>query len=71
MGRNLAFNEMKIILAMTLREYEFECVGLKGNEVGRATYTDLDVVFGDVVFQELGLEAKPRGKMNMRVRKVV
>ncbi|KAF2228137.1 cytochrome P450 [Elsinoe ampelina] len=71
LGQNLAMDELKIILLMTVREYEFECVGLKPNERPRAEFTDLDGVFGDVVFQELGIEARPRGDVPMRVRRVV
>jgi cytochrome P450 len=69
LGQNLAQNELKVILLMTLRDYDFECAHLKPNERPRTSFTDLDTVFGDVVFQELGLEAKPRGGMMMRVRK--
>jgi hypothetical protein len=55
---------------MTLREYIFECVDLKPNKTPRTSFTDMDTVFGDIVFQELGLEAKPRGGMMMRVQKI-
>jgi hypothetical protein len=53
---------------MTIRDYDFECANLKPNAKPRATYTKLDSVYGDIVFQELGLEAKPRGGMMMRVK---
>ena len=71
LGRNLAVDELKVILLMTAREYEFECAGLKPNEKPKMEYTALDQVFGDIVFQELALEAKPRGGMMMRVSKRV
>ena len=61
---------MKVILIMTVRDYEFECVGLVPNKVPKTRYTDLDTIYGDVIFQELGLEAKPPGGVDMRVRKV-
>lgn len=70
LGLNLAQNELKIILLMTIRDYDFECADLKPNEKPRTCYTKLDTVYGDIVFQELGLEAKPRGKMMMKVKKV-
>jgi hypothetical protein len=55
---------------MTVRDYEFECAGLKPNAQPKTTYTELDTVFGDIVFQELGLEARPRGGMMMTCKKV-
>ena len=54
---------------MTVRDYEFECADLKPNARPRSSYTELDTVFGDIIFQELGIEAKPRGGMMMRCRK--
>jgi hypothetical protein len=69
LGQNLAQDELRIILLMTAREYEFECAGLKPNTKPKTSYTELDTVFGDIVFQELGLEARPRGGMMMRCRK--
>ncbi|KAJ5604924.1 cytochrome P450 [Penicillium lagena] len=69
LGQNLAMNELKVILIMTIRDYDFECVDLRPNSKPRVTYTDLDTVFGDMVFQELGLEAKPRGNVCMTVKK--
>ncbi|KAL6357151.1 hypothetical protein LRP88_10770 [Fusarium phalaenopsidis] len=69
LGQNLATNELKVILVMTVRDYSFECAGLKPNDKPKTTYTDLDRVYGDIVFQELGLEAKPRGGMMMTVKK--
>jgi hypothetical protein len=55
---------------MTLRDYEFKCADLKPNAIPRSSFTDMDTVFGDIVFQELGLEAKPRGGMMMTVAKI-
>lgn len=69
MGQNLATNELKVILLMRLREYDFETADRKPNKEPRTTYTKLDTIYGDLVFQELGMEAKPRGGMKMRVRK--
>lgn len=69
MGLNLAMNKMKVILAMTVRDFDFQCADLKANEQPRGMHTDLDLIFGDKVFQELGLEAKPRGGMKMTVKR--
>ena len=69
LGQNLAQDELRVILLMTARDYEFECAGLKPNVRPRTSWTDLDTVFGDIVFQELGMEAKPRGGMMMRCSK--
>jgi cytochrome P450 len=69
-GQDLAVDELRIILLMTIREFEFEYRHFEANGVPRADYTRLDTVYGDVVFQELGLEAKPRHGMVMKVKQV-
>jgi cytochrome P450 len=69
LGQNLSQNELKVVLLMTMRDYTFECANLKPNVKPKTPYTDMDTVYGDIIFQELGLEAKPRGGMMMRVRK--
>lgn len=66
-GQNLATNELKIILLLIARDYSFEVEILQPNAKPRGLHTDLDTVFGDWVFQELGLEAKPRRNMKFRV----
>lgn len=71
LGQNLAMNEMKVIMIMTMRDYDFECQGLRPNQPARATYTDMDGVFGDSVFQELGMEARLRCGMMLKVKKRV
>jgi hypothetical protein len=71
LGQNLAQDELKVIMLLTVRDYDFECAGLKPNAKPKAIYTDLDTTYGDIIFQELGLEARPRGGMMMRVRKRV
>lgn len=69
LGQNLATNELKIILMMTVRDYNFECADIQPNAKPRTVHTDWDTVFGDNVFQELGMEAKPRGKVMMVAKK--
>ncbi|KKP04884.1 hypothetical protein THAR02_02985 [Trichoderma harzianum] len=68
LGQNLAMNELKVILLMVVRDFEFECAGLEPNAKPKTSYTNLDTVFGDVIFQELGIEARPRGGMMMTVK---
>lgn len=69
LGQNLAMNELKIILIHTIRDYEFEVRTFEPNAEARTTYTNLDTVYGDTIFQELGMEAKPRGKMMVKVKR--
>ena len=69
LGQNLAIEELRVILLLTIRDYDFRCANLKPNATPRVPFTSLDTEFGDIVFQELGLEAKPRGGMMMTVSK--
>jgi cytochrome P450 len=65
MGQELAMDELRVVLLLTVRDFDFECVGVKPNSTPRACYTDLDLQLGDMVFQEVGLEAKPRAGMTI------
>ncbi|KAF3001900.1 hypothetical protein E8E13_006170 [Curvularia kusanoi] len=69
LGQPLAMDEMKTILLLTIRDFDFTCAGLKPNKTPRVPWTDLDLTFGDRAFQEFLFEAKPRDGMRMRVRK--
>lgn len=69
LGQNLAIDELRVILLLTVKDYNFDCAGLKPNAKPRGPYTELDTIYGDIVFQELGMEAKPRGGMMMTVSK--
>ncbi|KAF2495414.1 cytochrome P450 3A30 [Lophium mytilinum] len=69
LGRELAIDEMKIVLLLTAREFDFECANVVPNKEPRCGWTDLDTKVGDIAFQELGFEAKPRGGMMMKVSK--
>lgn len=69
LGMNLAMNEMKVVLLLVARDFDFRFADLKPNLNARAHFTRLDKTFGDVVFQEIGLEAKPKGPMKMLVKK--
>jgi cytochrome P450 len=68
LGQPLAMDELKIILLLTIREFDFTCTGLKPNKTQRVPWTDLDLTFGDRAFQEFLFEAKPRDGMQMKVR---
>ncbi|KAJ4296315.1 hypothetical protein N0V90_006360 [Kalmusia sp. IMI 367209] len=67
-GQTMAMEEMKVTLLLTVREFDFECSGLKPTEQ-RVGWTRLDEVFGDRAFQEMKFEAKPRDGVPMTVRK--
>lgn len=67
LGQDLAMDDMRVILLLTVRDFDFECARLKPNSKPRATFMDLDTVYGDIVFPELAMEAKPRGGMMMAV----
>ncbi|KAF2278104.1 cytochrome P450 [Westerdykella ornata] len=76
LGQTMAMEEMKVVLLLTVREFEFEvlpCEGEGEKEKGkprqRVPWTDLDTRFGDVAFQEMVFEARPRGGMRVRVRR--
>jgi cytochrome P450 len=70
LGQNLAIDELRIILLETIRDYDFECVGLQPNVKQWAPWSDLDKTFGDICFQKMGLGAQVRDGMMMRVKKV-
>ncbi|KAI2616233.1 cytochrome P450 [Hypoxylon sp. NC1633] len=65
LGENLAIDIARVTLLLTMRDFNFDCAGLEPNPKPKSTYTDLDTVFGDIVFQELAIEARPRGGMMM------
>ncbi|KAL3298632.1 cytochrome P450 [Colletotrichum asianum] len=69
MGENLAMNELKIIFSLILVDFSSKCHGLAPSTKTTTSYTDLDQIYGGIIFQELGLEAKPRGGMMMTVRR--
>lgn len=69
LGQPLAMDEMKIILLLTVRDFDLACVGLEPNKTPRVPWSDLDLIFGDRAFQEFVLEAKPRDGMPMSVKK--
>jgi cytochrome P450 len=69
-GQGLAIDEIRVILLLTVREFDFECcAALRPNRKQRAPYTTLDLRLGDQVFQEIGLSSKPREGMMVTVRR--
>lgn len=69
MGRELAMDELRGLLLCLVRWLDFELAGLGPSEKQRVPWMELDTKLGDLAFQELGLEAKPRGGVMMRVRR--
>lgn len=69
LGQPLAMDDMKIMLLLTIRDFDFACKGLRPNKTPRVPWTDMDLIFGDRAFQEYIFEAKPRDGMPMSVRK--
>lgn len=72
MGREVAMDEMRAVLLLTARWFDFETVGPGANphpRVPEVTTLDADTPLGDWAFQELVMEAKPRGGAMMRVRR--
>jgi cytochrome P450 len=69
LGRNMAMNELKVVLISIIHDFDFECANLEPNATPHSLYTDLDTKFGNVIFQTMGLSASPRGGMIMRVKK--
>jgi hypothetical protein len=61
--------EMKVILLFTIRDFDFQCANLKPNKTPRVPWTDLDLTFGDLAFQDCVLEARPRDGMPFIVKR--
>lgn len=69
LGQPLAMDELKTILLLIVRDFDFTCADLKPNKTQRVEWTDLDLTYGDRAFQEFVFEAKPRDGMPMTVKK--
>ncbi|KAL5380031.1 hypothetical protein DPSP01_008068 [Paraphaeosphaeria sporulosa] len=68
LGQTMAMEEMKVTLLLTVRDFDFECSGLKPTKQ-RFGWTDLDTIFGDRAFTVMKFEAKPIDGMPMTVRR--
>jgi cytochrome P450 len=69
LGQPLAMDELKIVLLLTIRDFDFTCADLKPNSTPRVGWTDWDLTFGDRAFQQFIFEARPRDGMPMTVKK--
>lgn len=69
LGQPLAMDELKIVLLLIIRDFDFTCADLKPNKTPRVEWLDFDLTYGDRAFQEFVFEAKPRDGMPMTVKK--
>ncbi|KLJ05508.1 hypothetical protein EMPG_11008 [Blastomyces silverae] len=67
-GQDLAMMEMRMVLLIALRSFEFEALGINPHDNPAASYTTLDREFGDLVYQMQSLTARPIGGQHMKVR---
>ena len=70
MGQELAIDEMRIILLMTVRWFDLEAV-VRAESISkepRVSYTNWDTKIGDLAFQELKMGASPRNGMAMHAK---
>ncbi|KXX75066.1 putative sterigmatocystin biosynthesis P450 monooxygenase stcS [Madurella mycetomatis] len=68
MGQTLAMDEMKIMLLMTARWFDFELRDHNPVKEPRLGHTKLDTILGDHAFQTVRFTAGPTGEVRMRVR---
>lgn len=59
-------DELRIMLLLTVRWFDFETLVNGTSE--RVMYMDLDKKVGDLAFQMVGMEARPRHDMKMKVK---
>ncbi len=74
MGRAIAMDEMRAVLLLTARWFDFTLAddgsgSTVPSKSPRASFTNLDTLVGDMAFPEIGLEAKPRGGLPMRIKR--
>ncbi|PGG98102.1 hypothetical protein AJ79_08983 [Helicocarpus griseus UAMH5409] len=67
-GQNLAMMEMRMVLLLVLRSFDFEALGIKPHNNPIATYTNLDTIYGDLIYQRQALTARPIGGQSMKVK---
>ncbi|OJD12477.1 hypothetical protein AJ78_06931 [Emergomyces pasteurianus Ep9510] len=67
-GQDLAMMQMRMVLLITLRSFEFEALGINPHDNSMASYTTLDKEFGNLIYQMQSLSARPIGGQNMIVR---
>jgi hypothetical protein len=64
-------DELRIILLLTVRQFDFQCAAIEPRTTPRALYTDMDLQLGDLAFQEMAFSARPRGGAMMKVVSLV
>ncbi|EDN07453.1 predicted protein [Histoplasma mississippiense (nom. inval.)] len=67
-GQELAMMEMRMVLLVVLRSFEFEALGINPHSNQTASYTTLDMVYGDLIYQKQSLTARPIGGQDMKVK---
>ncbi|GAB1318486.1 Cytochrome P450 monooxygenase [Madurella fahalii] len=67
MGQTLAMDEMKVLLLMTVRWFDFELRDHNPVKEPRLGHTKLDTILGDHAFQTVRFTAGPTGAVRMRV----
>ncbi|KAF6815218.1 cytochrome p450 [Colletotrichum sojae] len=65
-AQDLAMDELRILMLLLVRWFDFETVVSGTSE--RVMYMDLDNKVGDLAFQMVGMEARPRHDMRMKVK---
>lgn len=60
--------EMRMVLLVVLRSFEFEALGINPHSNQTASYTTLDMVYGDLIYQKQSLTARPIGGQDMKVK---
>ncbi|KAL7926879.1 cytochrome P450 [Trichoderma austrokoningii] len=67
LGQPLAMDEMKILLVMVARSFDFELRDHNPSDKPRYSYTDLDTKLGDHAIGSWAFTAGPAGKVMMKV----
>lgn len=67
LGQPLAMDEMKILLVMVARWFDFELREHNPSDKPKYSYTDLDTKLGDHAIQSWAFTAGPAGRVMMKV----
>ncbi|PGH33666.1 hypothetical protein GX50_03493 [[Emmonsia] crescens] len=67
-GQDLAMMEMRMVIVILLRSFDFEAMGANPHKNPIATYTTLDTIFGDLIYQKQSLTARPSSGQEMKVK---
>jgi cytochrome P450 len=70
LGRSLAMDQMKIMLAVVARFFDFELVDHEPRKEPTFSHTDLDTKLGKHAFQVQAFTAMPLGPVKMHIRAV-